>query len=601
MAVQSLHKTLTTAGQSLTGWSRWFRVRPPGPVTALNVSGGVLRVVHATPRIGGPVITRVAAEPLDLAAGADPADAAEMGTAIARALERLRLNPGSVILGVPRGSVVLRTLVLPAVSDARELASLVHFQIGRDLPFPVDDAVIDFKVHREILSAAPGAEGERSSSPAEPAGNAPGVAGPKIEVLAAAVRRDVVEFHLAAARAAGLKVASLGLIPYANVRCVEACGLTADASVLALVVLRAGEVGIDVIARDALLFSRDAEIHAHEEPPPASAVENAPPAAEPAPAAAPSESAPVPPATEEAVAAPVAPPSPVERVTIEVVRSLTGFGGMDPANTVARIVVTGDTGMEDDVVEALQKRINLAVQRLDPARALDLPASLKAAAAGAISALGLALGAFDRSGLPFDFLHPKRPAVQRDMKRIRVLMGTTAAVAAIVFLLAVRTQLLKRKDAELAAVNADVRKEEKSRPLYRTMVRQAATLRSWTGESRRWLDHIAYLSAILPPSEEVYLVSVSISGQGTITLAVQARNGAILAKLDKQLRTAGYEVKPLAVTPGADRYGYNFKSTVELTVPAKFKMDLAKVHPPARPADDVSLEGAPPQRRGGGS
>jgi hypothetical protein len=226
---------------------------------------------------------------------------------------------------------------------------------------------------------------------------------------------------------------------------------------------------------------------------------------------------------------------------------------------------------------------------------------MEAPAAGAISALGLALGVLDRDGLPFDFLKPKRPAVQRDMKRIRLLMGAAAAAAAIIFLLAVRSQLLKRKDAELAAVNADVRKEEKMRPLYRMMVRQAATLRDWVGDGRHWLDHCAYLSAILPPSEEVYLDSFSVNNSGTITLAVQARSGAILAKLDKQLRAAGYEVKPLAVTPGADRHGYNFKSTVELSVPAKFKMDLAKVRPPARPADDVSLEAAPPARRGGGS
>jgi hypothetical protein len=291
----------------------------------------------------------------------------------------------------------------------------------------------------------------------------------------------------------------------------------------------------------------------------------------------------------------------VERVTIEVVRSITGFGGMDPANTVARIVVAGDTGMEDAVVEALAKRLNLAVQRLNPMQALSLASFMEAPAAGAISALGLALGVMDRDGLPFDFLKPKRPAVQRDMKRIRLLMGAASAAAAIIFLLAVRTQLLKRKDAELASINADVRKEEKMRPLYRTMIRQAATLRDWTGERRNWLDHYAYLSAILPASEEVYLDSISVNSSGTITLAVQARSGAILAKLDKQLRAAGYEVKPLAVTPGADRHGYNFKSNVELGVTAKFKMDLTKAHPAARPADDISLEGAPPVRRGGGA
>jgi hypothetical protein len=294
-------------------------------------------------------------------------------------------------------------------------------------------------------------------------------------------------------------------------------------------------------------------------------------------------------------------PTPVERVTIEVLRSLAGFGGMEAVNAVDRIVVAGDSGLEEALVDSLQTRLKSSVHRLDPGRALSLPLAMQPAASGAISALGLAFGATDKSGLPFDFLHPKRPAVQRDMKRIRTLMGAAAAAAAIVFLLAVRTHLLRGKETILSQVNSDLRKEEKLRLTYRLMARQAATLRQWSGEARNWLDHYAYLSAVLPPSEEIYLSSFSVNSQGTITLAVQARNGAILAKLDKELRAAGYDVKPLAVTPGADRHGYDFKSTVEISIPADFKMDLAKVRPPARPADDISLEGGASGRKGGGS
>jgi hypothetical protein len=60
--------------------------------------------------------------------------------------------------------------------------------------------------------------------------------------------------------------------------------------------------------------------------------------------------------------------------------------------------------------------------------------------------------------------------------------------------------------------------------------------------------------------------------------------------MDKQLRAAGYDVKPLAITPGSDRNGYEFRTTVELVVPAKMKTDLTKVKTPPRPADDISLQ-----------
>ena len=79
---------------------------------------------------------------------------------------------------------------------------------------------------------------------------------------------------------------------------------------------------------------------------------------------------------------------------------------------------------------------------------------------------------------------------------------------------------------------------------------------------------------------------------------MQARSGEILAKLDKQLRAAGYDVKPLAITPGADRHGYEFRSSVELIVSDKMTIDLSKVKAPARPADDVSLD--PAFNKGGG-
>ena len=112
-----------------------------------------------------------------------------------------------------------------------------------------------------------------------------------------------------------------------------------------------------------------------------------------------------------------------------------------------------------------------------------------------------------------------------------------------------------------------------------------------------WLEHYAYLSAVLPPSEDLYITSFGVSGQGVIHMAVQARSGEVLAKLDKQLRSAGYDVKPLAITPGADRHGYEFRSTVDLLVTEKLRIDLSKIKAPVRPSDDGSLD--PILRRGG--
>jgi hypothetical protein len=108
------------------------------------------------------------------------------------------------------------------------------------------------------------------------------------------------------------------------------------------------------------------------------------------------------------------------------------------------------------------------------------------------------------------------------------------------------------------------------------------------------------LSALLPGCTEVYVTSISAGARGVLHLSIQARSGEILAQVDKRLRQAGYEVRPLAITPCSDRYGYSFQSSLELTLPDKLKIDLAALKVPERPPNDGSLD-APRSRPGASS
>jgi Tfp pilus assembly PilM family ATPase len=558
---------------------RHRRARPPSQSTSLVVEGQTLRVVQATTSGGRTTITLVATAALELPSGADANDPNVLGPAISRALARLQLKPGAVVMGVPRAQVVLRTLTLPVLDDIRELASMVHFQVGKDLPFRMDEAVVDFKVRRKLLPPAPRAEMEtRPDSAALDTAPPP----PKLEVLVAAVKREIVDACEQTAAAAGLKLRALGLLPYANARCLDAFHLVEDEQAVALVSLRPDEMNIDVITQQALLFSRGAGVK---------------PPSEPAPTA--DATAPKPDAsTSEAPIAAGRSEGFVEAVTIEVIRSLHGFSGMEPNLPVARVAVTGATGHEAAVAEAIEKRLARPCTLLDPGTMLELPAEARAHASGSLPAIGLALGLGDDAGLPFDFLNPKRPAVQRDMRRIRILATAAALVALGVFTMAVRSHLIQKHEKVRLQLVAEAADAEKKLPIYRKMIAQSKTVSDWSAGGHNWLEHYAYLSAILPPSEEVYITSLSVSGTGVIHLSVQARSGEVLAKLDKQLRAAGYDVKPVAITPGADRHGYEFRSSVELLIPAKMTIDLSKVKTPARLADDVSLD--PAFNKGGG-
>jgi hypothetical protein len=198
----------------------------------------------------------------------------------------------------------------------------------------------------------------------------------------------------------------------------------------------------------------------------------------------------------------------------------------------------------------------------------------------------------DSVGLPFDFLNPKQPPVERDLRKLWILSGIVGVLVLLFGVLGIRTLLVNRRAAVLQAANDELLEAEKKRPVYRKLIQQAAVVEDWIKGERDWLEHYAYLTSVLPPSEELYLTSLAVSGQNTIRMAVQARSGETLARLEKQLVAAGYEVKPIAITPGADRFGYEFRSTVELNVPAKLTIDLHKVKPPQRPIDDVSLDTA---------
>jgi Tfp pilus assembly PilM family ATPase len=560
-----------------------------GAVAAVDMDGQTLRVVNAVPRGSRMAVTRIAAEPLDLPANADRSDPEVMGKAIAKALDKSRIKPRAVVMGVPRASVVLRTLTLPFIKDVGQLAAMVHLQVSKDLPFRVDEAVIDFKVRPQSAAVQPAEPDETSDdADAEEATSAAPPAPPKLEVLVGIVRREVVDFYQKLAVAADFKLVALGLLPYGNARCVEACHVADGEEGVAIVTLRPDEVGIDVVVQDSLLFSRGAAIKPRTE---ASEAAILPPMVSLAPTST------APDAEAEDAAAPDKPDTFVEAVNIEVVRSLHSYGGMDPSRPVAKVVVAGATGHEQAVVENLSGRLNIPCRVLDVVKSLHLPQAASGHAAGSLSGIGLGLGVNDARGLPFDFLNPKRPAQPRNTRRTMLLLGAAALVGLMVCVIGLRSYLIGKRVELRTRLQNELVQAKKPRPVYRQMRQQFTTIQGWMQGSHNWLEHYAYLSAVLPPSEEIYITSISISGQGAIRLSVQAQSGAILAKLDKQLRSAGYEVKPLAINPGPDRFGYEFRSAVELIVPEKLKIDLTKVRPPARLPDDASLDAVP--RKGG--
>lgn len=505
------------------------RFRKRKLIVALDIDGDTLRVAHASGQGDAARITRLDTTTIDLPAEKRDQPAA-LGGALRRALDAVKAKPKEVVIALPRGQVVLRPLQVPMVADVRELASIINFQIAKDLPFRIEEAAVDFKVLRAVEIPAPTEGGETAS---------------RLDVLVGAVKADVVDFYREVARSAGFKLAGLGLRSVAAAH--YAIRSQHPAVPFLLVSVRSDEVTLEIVDQGKLVFSRAAVIDR----------ENL-----------------------------------LKSLQIEVVRSLHSFEGSGGTQPIQKIVVAGGTGQEKEIAATLGEALKVPADILEPAAGIDVRNLDSTAAANGIGAIGLALSALETSGLLIDFANPKKPAVQRNTKRTRTLLLAAAAVVVLFTLLGTRANLVKKRLEIKQKVQTELTDAEKKQPIYRKLKTQSKSVHAWTAEEQNWLDHLAYLSAVLPAADQIYVSAFTTTPQHVVRFSVQSKTGELLAELDKKLRAAGYEVKPLSITPANDKHGYNFRTTVELTIPKKMKPDTEKTKPAPRPADDASLKAA---------
>lgn len=508
-------------------------------IAALDLDGDTLRVVHASGQGANARVTRIESAPLEIPADKKE-DVAVLGAALKRALDTVKSKPREVVLGLPRGQVVLRPLQVPMVSDVRELASIINFQIAKDLPFRVEDAVVDFKVLRAVDVPTQAANGD-TTEPQK-----------RLDVLVGAVKADVVQFYREATRLAGLKLVGLGLRSIAAAHYALRCQ-GADVPFL-LVNVRPEEVTLEIVSNGKLVFSRVAVVDR----------ENF-----------------------------------LKSLEIEVVRSLHSFEGSGGSQPIQRVFVAGGVGNESQISQALAERLKLPAAVLEARACVDVKNADTAEIARSIAPIGIALSALETSGLLIDFINPKKPAVQRNTKRTQMLVAAVAAIAILFTILGIRANLINKRLKIKEAAQAELKDAEKKLPIYRRLKLQAKSIDTWVAEDVNWLDHIAYLSAVLPKAEDIYVSALTTTPQHVVRFSVQSKTGELLAELDKKLRSAGYELKPLSITPASDKHGYNFRTTVELTIPKKLKPDISKAKPQPRPADDASLKSASVAQKGG--
>jgi len=200
-------------------------------VTGLDIEPGGIRAVEVSVMPNGPVVVERAAE-APLAPGVirdgEVFDPPALTAALKQLFAEHKLDK-RVRLGVANQRVVVRTLLLPPISDAKQLATAVRFQAADEIPMPLDQAVLD---HASL-------------------GIVDTEEGPRMRVLIVAARRDMVEKLLAAVREAGLKPEGIDLSAFAMIRSLAS---RHEAPVLHLAV--GGTVNLAVSRGGECLFTR---------------------------------------------------------------------------------------------------------------------------------------------------------------------------------------------------------------------------------------------------------------------------------------------------------------------------------------------------------
>ncbi len=459
-------------------------------VLAVDWDARSLRVVHAEMRKSGVRVLKMLS--VDVPAAVDIADPEQVGGLIREVLSAQRIRTDRIILDVPRDQALLTNLQLPAASPD-EMPALVEFQITKELPFALSEAVVDFTM------------------PEDAGGQ------PRIDVLVGTVRREVVGYYEKVCAAAGLKLERLGLRPYANK--VALNDLLGKARYACAVMVDVGPklTEIDIIADGRLAFSRAGSVAVGLPREGDAALESE----------AEDESSIIqfPRASAEGDAVEQA----VNALLVEVTRSIEAYRAQAGGVEVGIIVVGGSVGVEARLAEALGKRFSASVELYNPARQFGWPEERGREARAFAAALGLVGGHAGEGRLHFDFLHPKK-VVTATERRLRKAPAVAAAVALFVVAgTAFYFQSIAPQQTELARLETEIDEtKDEIEELTEFREKVVSQIDAFESEQIIWLDELEWLRELMPDNSQMVCNSMYLYQKGgRISLPVQCKSMAV--------------------------------------------------------------------------
>lgn len=496
-----------------------------------------VRVVLFRPKADGIDLLKAVSIPIQ--AGVSASEPEAFGAFLRAALAQANMNVKHALLTIPRDRVVLNNLRLPP-TPPDELPSMVQLQIGKELPFPAEQATIDF-----ALLGAP----------------TDGKAG--MDVLVAAVRNDYLEPYRKIAYEAGLSVDSIGLRPHGNVMSVTSG--EAEPGTMLLVEVGPSLTEIDFVRDGVPAYSRAASAGVGPSPGAANGerIDDSRIFSFPIQDREPDE------ATTKAVG----------YVLREVVHTYEAYRATDPTVKINRIVVAGATGIETELAQALGGRFALRAELYSPEKALNLTAQRARELRGFSAVLGLAMSHAKRGLTHFDFQHPKKTVTksQRQLKKAPI-----AAAVAVLFLgtgMASywNTVVPKQKLAKDLSNHASVQK--KKFDALTKFNEKVIAVQNWQEDEQYWTDVLTDLTRVFPPDTEVYVTRMAFSTiiparsndrMQTVTISLRTASETDVNRLADNLKELGYrDVRPGRTNESSGKGTYRYDSSITAILPER--------------------------------
>jgi type IV pilus assembly protein PilM len=390
----------------------------------------------------------------------DPDNPDALGQFIQQMMRRHRWSQKRVVVHIPRDRAVINRLLLPPTPD-HELAAAVRFQAMKELPFPLEDAVIDYVIKRRDET------------------------GLAVEVLLAAVTQDVLGGVQATCEAAGLEPLRIGLRPYANLISIKHLAGLAEKRVL-FVDVGPRMTEIDVMDNGTLAFARAANVTTPMSGDSATEDSRITTFADVADMA----------ASDQAVE------TAVNELGVEVTRTLQAYRASEPDAVIHEIVVAGGSGVEPHLLTALGKRFGVRTALFDPTEALGVSPDEAAKLRSFSAALGLAWGLSEAGAFELDFLNPKKPIPPRQALKRRLRIGGMAVGAVVVAALTIYLMLYYRAYQEYDRQQGVVSNLRKELANYMKVKNSVEEVEDWR-VGAVWPEHMLQLTdnAVSPGKE----------------------------------------------------------------------------------------------------